>query len=156
MKALVIYDSVFGNTEKVARAMGEALGTETSVAQVGAVRPEQLQGLDLLILGAPTRGFRPSEGMAAFLKGLPQGCLAGVRAAAFDTRLSLSDTPSAFVRFIVRTGGYAAKPMAERLGKLGARLAAAPEGFLVLGEQGPLKGGELERAAEWARKVAQN
>ncbi len=155
MKMLVIYDSVFGNTEKVALAMGSALEAlaapgEVGVLPVSAVNAAQLDGLELLILGSPTRGFRPSEATAAFLKALPPQALAGVRVAAFDTRLSLEDTKSAFTRFIVRSGGYAAKPMAEQLARQGGSLALPPEGFLVLGERGPLKDGELERAAAWA------
>jgi hypothetical protein len=57
------------------------------------------------------------------------------------------------LRFIVNTGGYAASTIAKALKKKGANLIAAPEGFLVTGEQGPLKDGELDRAAEWAKQI---
>jgi flavodoxin len=154
MKTLVVYDSVFGNTEKIARAMSGAL-EDADVLPVTQVRAEQLKGLDVLIVGSPTRGWRASEATAAFLKNLPAQALAGVRVAAFDTRLSLSDTKSAFTRFIVRTGGYAAKPIAEQLTQQGGSLVLPPEGFLVLGEKGPLKTGELDRAAAWARQTQQ-
>jgi flavodoxin len=65
MKAMVIYDSIFGNTEKVAEAIGKAIGSEAEqnvvkVSDDGAVR---LQGVDVLIVGSPTRGFRPTEGI---------------------------------------------------------------------------------------------
>ena len=50
--------------------------------------------------------------------------------------------------------GYAAKPIADRLEKKGGQLAVPPEGFYVTDTEGPLVEGELERAAEWARKIA--
>jgi flavodoxin len=58
MKALVIFDSVFGNTEQIARAMGKGLSLEngTRVSRVSEVKPEDLRGLELLIAGSPPRG----------------------------------------------------------------------------------------------------
>jgi len=58
---------------------------------------------------------------------------------------------SSVLRFIVKTGGYAAKSIANRLKKKGGDLIMPPEGFLVTGEEGPLQEGELERAADWAK-----
>jgi flavodoxin len=102
-KVLVIYDSVFGNTEKIAQAIAAALGTQAMpVSQVDA---EQLRGLDLLVVGSPTRGFRPTEDIAKLLNGLPKNHLAGVRVAAFDTRIALETIDSKALRFIVDKGG---------------------------------------------------
>jgi hypothetical protein len=56
------------------------------------------------------------------------------------------------LRFSIKLFGYAAKPMAEALTRKGGALAMPPEGFLVNGTEGPLQEGELERAAEWARR----
>jgi flavodoxin len=153
MKALVIYDSVFGNTEKVAQAIGNALGTQEAVgvARVGEVKPEQLRGLDLLLLGSPTRSFRPTPAIGQFLQAIPAGGLHGVRVGAFDTRIAQADIKQGILRFMVNIGGYAAKRIAGDLQKRGGTLIASPEGFFVAGEQGPLKDGELERAAEWGR-----
>ena len=76
MKILVIYDSVFGNTEKIAQAIATMLGTQAvPVSQVDA---GQLHDLDLLVVGSPTRGFRPTEGISKLLSGLPKNHLAGV------------------------------------------------------------------------------
>jgi flavodoxin len=63
MNALVIYDSVFGNTEQIAQAIGNALGSQEDVkiVRVSNVKPEQLTGLKLLIVGSPTRQFRPTD-----------------------------------------------------------------------------------------------
>ena len=149
MKALVLYDSFFGNTAQVARAIGEALGEqiEVVVRKVGDVQPGQLEGLDLLIVGAPTRGFRPSPDVSRFLKNLPADSLQGVKAAAFDTRISEEDVNSRVFHFLVRYFGYAAKPIAQMLRKKGADVVIDPEGFFVEDTEGPLKEGELERAA---------
>ena len=155
MDALVIYDSVFGNTEKVALAIGQSLlergGVKTlSVAQVTL---EMLAGVDLLVIGSPTRSFRPTDGMTKLINSFDKSQLAGQRVATFDTRIALETIDSSALRFIVNTGGYAATTIAKALKKKGANLIASPEGFLVTGEQGPLKDGELERAAEWAKKL---
>ena len=93
MKALIVYDSYFGNTEKIAQAMGGVLGLQEGsiVVKVSNLKPEQLKGVELLIVGSPTRGFRPSDGIKAFLKGLPVDSLKGIRVAAFDTRMKTSD-----------------------------------------------------------------
>jgi flavodoxin len=151
MKTLVVYDSVFGNTEKIGQAIAAVLGAPAiPVTQVDA---GQLHGVDLLVVGSPTRGFRPTEGMARLLKGLPKNHLAGIHVAAFDTRIVLETINSKALRFLVDKGGYAASTIAKTLEKKGGKLAATPEGFFVTGEQGPLKDGELERAADWAGKL---
>jgi flavodoxin len=155
MKVLVVYDSVFGNTEKVAQAMGNALGGEAEVQtlRVGDVRPEHLSGLDALIAGSPTRAFSPTPAIKAWLRGLPANSLEGVRVAAFDTRVSLEDVDSALLTFMVKLFGYAAEPIGKRLVRKGGKPAMPPEGFIVEGTEGPLREGELERAADWARQI---
>jgi flavodoxin len=158
MNILVLYDSVFGNTEKVARAIAGALepyGPVTTL-RVTEARPGQFSGLGLLVVGSPTRGFRPTEDTQKFLKSLPTGTLNGVKVAAFDTRIAVEDTNSAFLRFMIKLFGYAAKPIAIRLKQKGGDLLLAPEGFYVKGTEGPLKEGELERAAHWATSAVKS
>jgi flavodoxin len=152
MEAIVLYDSVFGNTQKVAEAIAGALRAN---AQVRILRPSDLPqsvlpDTDLLVVGSPTRGFRPTEGMARVMKRLPAKSLRGTRVAAFDTRFKADELKSATTRFVVKTGGYAAKRIASQLQKAGGSLCAPPEGFYVEDIEGPLKPGELERAAAWA------
>ena len=156
MRGLVVYDSVHGNTEQVAQAVAQALGLPQSEARhVTEVEPEELHNLDVLVVGAPTHAFQPSPKAKQFLKSIPRGSLNGVKVAAFDTRISVEDTDSAILSFMVKLFGYAAKPMANRLRRRGGEVALPPEGFYVEGTEGPLKEGELERAAEWARPLAQ-
>ena len=155
MKALVIYDSVFGNTEKVARAIGAALGTpaEVPVLQVGSVTPEHLAGVEVLFVGSPTRGFKPTPAVTDFLAALPSGALKGVKAAAFDTRIPLESIKNRVFRWIVKQGGYADKLIAKALAQKGASLPIPSGGFIVLESEGPLQQGELERAADWAKTI---
>ncbi len=150
-RALVVYDSVFGNTKVLAQAMAAALGCDA--LPVAGVALRRLDGLQWLVVGSPTRGFRPSDGMATWLKGLPM--LAGVQTAAFDTRIVLETIRSAVFRFLVDKGGYAAPSIARALQKQGAKLVVPPEGFYVMAQEGPLRTGEVERAADWARRVGQ-
>lgn len=156
MRAMVVYDSAFGNTEKVAQAIGQALGSseDAEVVRVGNVSPGQMAGLTLLIVGSPTQKFRPLGTIAGFLKGIPNGELKGVKVAAFDTRMTESNVEKVrILAFFVKIFGYAAKPIADRLVKKGGDLAAPPEGFYVADTEGPLLEGELERAADWARRI---
>ena len=159
MKVLIIYDSSFGNTEQIAQAIGHALGSQedVEVLRVGDAKPEQLTGLKLLVVGSPTQGFRPTPAINNLLGRIPVDGLRGVKVAAFDTRISMNDIDPPIVRFIgrfvVKLFGYAAKPIADRLKKKGGELTIPPEGFYVKGTEGPLKEGELERAADWAKQI---
>lgn len=146
MKTLVVYDSLYGNTEKIARAIGDAVGGDVHVLRVGEVDPSGLPTLDLLIVGSPTHGGRPSPPMREFLDKVQAPALQGVNVAAFDTRHSS--------RFTV-IFGYAAGRIAGSLKNRGGTLIVSPEGFLVTGTEGPLKEGELERAAAWAKGIVE-
>ena len=155
MEVLVIYDSFFGNTEQIARAIGNSFDFSEGVGmyRVGDVNQKQLKGLELLIIGSPTRGFKPTEAIIKFINKIPSNGLTDIKVAAFDTRFSLSSIESSALRFIVKTGGYAAKSIANLLKKKGGDLIIPPEGFYVTGEEGPLKEGELKRAADWAKQI---
>lgn len=156
MKALVVYDSVFGNTEKIAQAIGQALGSpeEIETHRVSEVTPEQLTKTTLLVVGSPTRQFRPTPATSNLLKSIPANGLQGVRVAAFDTRFPESTiNQNRILAFFVKIFGYAAKPLADRLVKEGGVLALPPEGFYVADTEGPLLEGELERAAAWAGQL---
>lgn len=155
MTIRVVYDSVFGNTEQVARAIGGALGSRKDVETlvVGDVQPEQLSGLKLLVVGSPTRAFRPTGAITKLLGAIPRHGLEGVKVAAFDTRISTADANSRVLNVMVKLFGYAAAPIAKQLTKKGGELAVAPEGFFVAGTEGPLKEGEFTRAAEWAKRI---
>lgn len=153
MKALVIYDSEFGNTEQVAKTIGSSLGTpeEAQVKRVGEVKMEDLEGIGLIIVGSPTQRFRPTPAMKDFLKRIPPNGLRGIRAAAFDTRLTDEEFETTRIgSFFVGIFGYAAQPIANELKKKGGQMAGSAEGFYVQGVEGPLVEGELDRAAAWA------
>ncbi len=156
MQALVIYDSKFGNTEEIAQAIGSALAPqgEVAVVNVADARPEQLAGVDLLVVGSPTWGSRPTPAITKWLKGLPAKGLKGVQVAGFDTRGDMSQVTSRFVNALVGFLGFAADPISARLEKKGGTVSIRPDGFVVVDREGPLKEGELERAVEWAKRIA--
>lgn len=157
MKALVVYDSIFGNTEKIAKAVRDALGKKGLAVE--ALRPAEtdpgcLKEVDLLVVGSPTRGFRPTPAVRKFLEALPARGLEGVRTAAFDTGIALEDVDSKVGRFFMNAFGYAAAPIAKRLARKGGRPVVPPEGFFVTGSEGPLAQGELERAGRWGEEIS--
>ena len=166
MNTLVVYDSLFGNTERVAQAVAEAL---RAFGQVQAVRiepsqsdelqrqallrqnrvtevrlepahPIDLQGVDMLILGCPTQAFKATPAMLSFLEKVSPASLGGLAVACFDTRVR-------------GPFGSAARVMAKKLQTIGVSLLLPPESFFVKGMQGPLKSGELDRAATWAQML---
>ena len=149
---LVIYESFFGNTEKIAQAIGEAVDAK-AVKKVSDVNHDDLEGLEILFVGSPTRAFQPSPDVKSFLKKLGSDALQGVKAAAFDTRIPMDQTDSAFLRTMIKLFGYADKKITNALKKAGAEIPLESEGFGVLGTEGPLLEGELERAAEWAKQI---
>jgi flavodoxin len=89
MNILIVFDSFFGNTEKIAKAIGAALQSTHDVTVVRAdIASEQLvQKADAVIVGSPTLRWQATEATMEFLKNLPEGCLQGRRTAAFDTRI---------------------------------------------------------------------
>jgi flavodoxin len=155
MKVLIVYDSVFGNTEKIAKAIGDSFGAEENaeVLKVSDINAEQLKNIDLLIVGSPTRAFKPTKAIVDFLIKIPTDGLKEINVAAFDTRISTTDANSRLLNGLVKVFGYAAKPIADKLQKKGGNHMVSPEGFFVKDSEGPLKDGELERAVNWAMTV---
>jgi flavodoxin len=148
MRALIVYDSLHGNTAKIAQAIGDALAGEISVRLASEMSAAEVKAVDLLIVGSPTHGGWFTEAIKGWLDQLPAAALQGIRAAAFDTR-----TPPTILS---RIFGFAAPRIAKRLEKTGVALVGEPGGFIVEGIKGPLKQGELERAAGWAQEIAES
>ena len=151
MKALIVYDSMYGNTEKIAKSIGGAIAGDVKVLRIGEVNPSELESIDLLIVGSPTQGFRPTKSVQTFIESIPGNALKGIDVAAFDTRIPASDVGTG-LRLLMKMGGYAAPRIADALKKKGGNLAVPPEGFFVKDKEGPLKEEELERAASWAER----
>jgi flavodoxin I len=146
MRALVVYDSLYGNTEEIAKAIGGAItGGEVRVLRAGEVGPPELENISLLVVGSPTQGGRAMPAIKDFLDRVSKGEINGLDAAAFDTRFSSKMT---------KIFGYAAGKIAASLKSKGANLVAEPEGFFVDDKEGPLKEGELERAAAWGKGLS--
>lgn len=169
MKAIVVYESVYGNTRDVAQAVADGLG-EADVVPVHEAAKRSLDG-DLLVVGGPTHmhglattrsrrmavaavhedggppfvepGATQEPGLRAWLKDLPRR--EGAEAAAFDTRLDQAPWLS----------GVASRGIANRLRRHGYHILAT-ESFLVVDSEGPLNDGELDRARAWGRLLAES
>ena len=152
MKAYIIYDSMYGNTEKIAQAIGDGLTGEVKVVRVGEANPSELKTCDLLIVGSPVHGGRATPALDEFIKQLPAKSLEGKSVAAFDTRFE-SEDQGVGLRILMSVIRYAAERIAKALVKKGGTLVAEPEGFIVENKEGPLKQGELERATTWAKQL---
>jgi flavodoxin len=147
MNALVLYDSRFGNTERIAEAVAlavqEAVPTRlSSVADVASCA-EALRDVDLLLIGGPTHRHGMSDPLQETLACLGDHALDGVRVAVFDTRVHGARVVT----------GSAAVRIARLLRRRGAWLVVPPASFVVAGREGPLEPGELEHARAWALEV---
>ncbi len=167
MSAIVVYESVYGNTRAVAEAIAEGLGDARVVAVHEA--PDHVRDHELVVVGGPTHmhsmatsrsrqaavdalhedgnehqmepGATEEPGLRAWLRDLPEG--PDVKAAAFDTRLDRSPWLT----------GAASRGIAKRLGHRRYDVLDS-QSFLVEESEGPLADGELDRAREWGRKLA--
>lgn len=166
MKALVVYESMFGNTKDVAKAITSGLSAHVDVELVEVTQASSriTEPVDLLVVGGPTHAFsmtRQSTREDAFRQGAIHGSAnVGLRewleqldrgphtelVATFDTRV-------AKVRHLP---GSAAKGAAKVARQLGYRTAAPAESFYVEDVSGPLLQGELDRAWVWGEELAAN
>jgi menaquinone-dependent protoporphyrinogen IX oxidase len=172
MKALVVYESMFGNTRRIAESIAQGLGEFADVRTVCvAAKPApEVQGVDLVVVGGPTHawsmtraqtrqtapgyankpgsglrlepGADEAQGVREWLHSLPD---MSVAAAAFDTRIN---KPAIFT-------GRASKAIARSLTKHGARLMTRPESFLV-DPKSHLLPGEDERGRLWGLQLAKS
>jgi flavodoxin I len=145
MSAIVIYDSQYGNTEQIAKAIGKGFGEDTKVIKVGEAKAGDIAPYHFVIIGSPTQGGRQTAAVKAFLEKLPAEALKEKRLAAFDTRLK---------NVFSKVFGYAAPRIEAAIKEKGGNATAQPQGFFVKGAKGPLLDGELERATTWAKSVA--
>ena len=161
MKAIVVYESLWGNTAAIARAIAEGIGPEARALSTAEATAAVTIGADLMVAGAPVMAFKlPSyklrKGLAhpkdknltppdlshppmrSWLSTLPrsQG-----HAAAFDTQFKW--LPNIATSTIIR-----------KLEQAGYRIVAKPQHFIVNGTLGPLAEGELERAKAWGGDLA--
>lgn len=145
MDTLVVYDSKFGNTHKIAQAIAKVMEQRGSVQLTRAdqLNDADLEGIDLMIVGFPTHRHGMPETARTMLESLPSGALRGVGIVAFDTRYRKPRWLS----------GSAAEKLSRKLRKFGGRRVVAPESFFVDGREGPLAEGELERAQLWAESL---
>ncbi len=171
MNALVIYESIFGNTEEIAEAIAKGLLGRFNVEVAEISHPHiELEKADLLVFGGPThvlsmskestrtdarrkaeaRGIDPvsrEDGLRELLERLPKDQSEGhpwPLVATFDTSIKKRWIPL----------GSAAKSAAKQLKKSGFQTVIDAEQFRVAGTEGPLQAGELERAEEWGKQLA--
>lgn len=169
MRALVVYESMFGNTHLIADLIGQGLASvfDVQVVPVGEAATARLSGADLLVVGGPTHVHGLSNarsrasareaaeeddtidldaaaggpGLRQWLDDLEGG--QDRAAAAFDTRI---DAPALLT-------GRAAKGIARRLEHHGFTLIADPESFLVDSDSHLLEGQD-DRARHWGAQLA--
>jgi hypothetical protein len=163
MKALVVYESMWGNTEQVARAIATGLGeyTDVEVVDVAETPADPGESVALIVAGGPTHAFsmtRPSTRANAVAQGARQGAvetglrewLDGLPSGRHTQKIATFDTRVDKVRHLP---GSAAKSAAKAARRHGYTSAAAAESFYVRDVDGRLLDGELDRATAWGRRL---
>lgn len=146
MKALIVYDTRYGNTEHIARNVGDTLKRvgPVEVISVHDLNESRLKDVELVIVGSPTYDGLPSRAVMDFIEHFPQNIVRGLSIAAFDTR---QEGP----RFAT---GAVAGYLSDLLRREGAWELVPPESFVVKGREGPLLDGEVTRAVAWGDQMA--
>lgn len=150
MKIMIIYDSLYGNAEKIGMAIKDGLGTghQVSFKKAKDADIKDIEGVELFIVGSPTHGGRFTEPVKVFLDKLSEKSLEGIKAASFATSSS-PENQGFFVRTIIKIFGNASPRIAKVLKMKGAEVVGS-EAFFVTGKEGPLKDNEIPHAQEWA------
>lgn len=163
--ALVVYESMYGNTQQIALAVAEGLSTgmTVSVTEVGDAPDAVPPGTRLLVVGGPTHAFgmtRPSTRSDALQKARVPIVSRGRGIREWIETVSAGPAQGGFATFDTRVArprvpGSAARKARKALANKDFRPVADAESFWVTGLDGPLQDGELERAREWGRGLAQ-
>jgi len=151
--SLVVYDSTFGNTEKIAQVIAHIL--HAKLLHIKDTTLKDLENISLLVFGSPVQGGRPTVSIDNFIKKIPPSFLNGVNIATFDTRFKISDQ-NLGLRLLMNVIQYAAEKMENALKIKGGISISEPQGFIVEKKEGPLKDGELEIAKQYALSLIGN
>ena len=145
-RSVVIYFSKFGNTRTTAETIADTLASTGPVRLLNAnqMSERDIKDADLIVVGTPTHKMNLPEAVRPVFDHLPKGCLKGIQTAAFDTSYKMSNLMSRFT---------AAKLLNRKLRKFGGKAVVPPETFFVVGREGPLYEGEIERAKDWAKQI---
>lgn len=161
MRAIVVYQSLLGNTAAIAKAIAEGIGPEAKALSTREASPEVLKDVELLIIGSPVLGFSlPSEKMIESIRGNPGKAPNPPDLSQPPMRTWLGTlTPGSkkFAAFETRVKGpfcKATPAIEESMKKLGYERVAEAQQFIVEGKFGPLKAGEIERAWGWVTELA--
>lgn len=146
MKALVVYFSKFGHTQKIAESIAETFSNHLNVRTISSdqLTTADLQDVDLVVMGSPTHNMNLPKKVKPVFERLPKRILPGTSVAAFDTSYKMSWWLNHFT---------ASKRLAKKLRKLGGKLVVPPEIFHVKEREGPLYEGEMKRAKVWASTI---
>ena len=159
MRALVVYESMFGNTASIAKAIRDGISDhlETDLVEVGGASPQVGDETILLVIGGPTHAMGLSSAQTrhtAQTKAPTSVISARIGIREWITELVVDSARTTFATFDTRTKhhwvpGSAAVKADKALRRLGLSSTGAPTSFLVNGTPGPLLPGELARAREW-------
>lgn len=155
MNTLIIYDSAYGNTAKIAEAIEHTAANFGEAHRVLAdeFMSNDMRDVDMVFVGSPTQGGTSTKVIQSLIdEKLTPETLQHVRVASFDTRLDIN-RHGFWLKLLMKTIGFAAPKIAYRLQRRSGQVVGTPQGFIVTGREGPLAEGELIRAADWTQRI---
>ena len=154
MKIVIVYDSYFGNTEAIAKAMADSLRIdhEVTLSKVAQFDVGQVQGCELAIVGTPTRAFRATKEIKETVE-LIVANYPGLNIAIFDTRMDVVKVDNKFLKFMARHFGYGSDDLKKAVQKSRDHLIGESLGVYVAASEGPLEENEDKRAVAWAKNM---
>jgi hypothetical protein len=161
MKAIVVYESLWGNTAAVARAIAEGIGQGAQALSTAEATAEVVRSADLIVAGSPVLAFKmPTEEMRESLRSQPVDAPSPADLSHPSMRSWLASMPkgnarsAAFETRVRGPFGHATPEITKIMATAGYLSTTKPLSVLVMGKYGPLKEGELERAREWGVELA--
>lgn len=155
MTILIVFDSYFGNTEKIAMAMMDVLKADHSVSTVHVekVAEELLSEVDLVIIGSPTRYFKATKAIVNFIKGIHYKTYSDIRFAVFDTRMEFSHSQTRVMSLFKWGNKVASVMMKVLIEQKGGIVISDAKAFFTDDLEGPLRSGEIVEAKRWVNEV---
>jgi len=148
MKTLIVYDSFFGNTEKVANKLYEILSKsqKAKLAHVSEAQNLPIEAYDLIVVGSPTRYYKPTGAIVSFVRELKT---TPVNVAFFDTRLDAEG--HWLMGPMERIFKFASDTMETLVRNTNAKQMISSLGVYVTGTEGPIARNAMKDVENWAK-----
>ena len=148
MKKLVVYDSLYGNTEKIALNIAKLL--KCKAIKVSELNNFDIKQIDLLIIGSPTHAGSSTQNIKNFMNRYDD--LSHLKFGCFSTGV-IKEDKNVFFKTLISILGYASKKMSKTMKNKGAKEILKPIDFFVRDKEGPLIKESINSSEKWIQNI---